>query len=71
MQRRSEDLDKNLKAFLDLSYVNFDIIFTVESEEDGAFPSISKLITPYPKASIVVAGKATQCGQKTLTFSRR
>ena len=63
-----EDLDKNLKAFLDLSYVNFDIIFTVESEEDGAFPSISKLIAPYPKASIVVAGKATQCGQKNFNL---
>ncbi len=59
-----QNLETNLKAFLDLAYVNFEIIFAVESKEDVAFPSISKLITPYPKASIVVAGKATQCGQK-------
>lgn len=59
-----QNLETNLKAFLDLAYANFEIIFAVESEEDVAFSSISKLITPYPKASIVVAGKATQCGQK-------
>jgi Glycosyltransferases, probably involved in cell wall biogenesis len=59
-----ENLETNLKAFLDLAYVNFEIIFTVESEEDLAFSSISRLITPYPKASVVVAGKAAQCGQK-------
>lgn len=63
-----EDLETNLKAFLDLDHVNFEIIFSVESRDDVAFSSISKLIAPYPRASIVVAGKSARCGQKNFNL---
>jgi cellulose synthase/poly-beta-1,6-N-acetylglucosamine synthase-like glycosyltransferase len=59
-----DDFESNLKAFLDLNYAHFEIIFAVESESDPAYKSIKSLIAPYQKASVVVAGHATQCGQK-------
>lgn len=59
-----DDFETNLKAFLELDYDNFEIIFAVESESDPAYSAIGALIAPYSKASIVVAGHATQCGQK-------
>jgi cellulose synthase/poly-beta-1,6-N-acetylglucosamine synthase-like glycosyltransferase len=59
-----KDFESNLKAFLDLDYPDFKLIFALESREDPAFSIISGLILDNPKASIVIAGLATQCAQK-------
>jgi ceramide glucosyltransferase len=40
------------------------VFFIVESKEDPAFPVIGKTIEDNPRAHVVVAGTATQCGQK-------
>jgi cellulose synthase/poly-beta-1,6-N-acetylglucosamine synthase-like glycosyltransferase len=59
-----KDLNKNLKAFLDLDYRDFEIIFALESKQDPAFSIINALIQNIPNASIVIAGLATKCAQK-------
>jgi len=59
-----KDLATNVKAFLDLDYPDYEIIFALESQQDPAFSIISELIRSHPKTSIVIAGLATQCAQK-------
>jgi cellulose synthase/poly-beta-1,6-N-acetylglucosamine synthase-like glycosyltransferase len=59
-----KDLEQNLAPFLTLDYPDYSIYFALESETDAAYPIISRLIENKPNASIVIAGLATQCGQK-------
>lgn len=60
----TKNYEDNLKSFLKLSYEPYQVIFTVESEADGAVPKIREVIAGNPKASLVVAGLSSCCAQK-------
>jgi ceramide glucosyltransferase len=60
----TKNFEENLRSFLQLDYGSYEVIFTVESESDGAVPSIKKVIKGNPVASLIVAGFASSCGQK-------
>lgn len=54
----------NLRSFLEFPYDNYEVLYTVESESDGAVPAIRDVVAGSDKASLVVAGLSTACGQK-------
>jgi cellulose synthase/poly-beta-1,6-N-acetylglucosamine synthase-like glycosyltransferase len=59
----TKNFEENLKAFLLLDYDSYEVLFSVESENDSAVPKIKKVIAGNPRASLVVAGLSTKCGQ--------
>jgi cellulose synthase/poly-beta-1,6-N-acetylglucosamine synthase-like glycosyltransferase len=60
----AKDLKSNLESFFNLDYPTYEILFALECEQDACFPIISELVRSSRKASIVIAGLATQCAQK-------
>lgn len=60
------ELDANLCALFEQRYPSFEIVFTVESEQDPAVAVIRDLQAKYPQvpSRLVVAGLARDCGQK-------
>jgi len=62
--------DRNINAFFDLDYSNFQIFFVVESTDDSAFARLQQIIeqqkqqTPNIRAHLLVAGLAKDCSQK-------
>jgi cellulose synthase/poly-beta-1,6-N-acetylglucosamine synthase-like glycosyltransferase len=64
----AKDLKSNLQSFLNLNYPDYEIIFALESRQDAAFPIIDELVRSNTKASIVIAGLATECSQKNLNL---
>ena len=59
-------LDANLRALVHQDYSNYQIIFVVESDDDPACEHIRAVIASNSHRNIrlVVAGRATRCGQK-------
>ncbi len=60
----TKNFEENVRSFLGFSYDNYEVIFTVESDSDGAVPKIQTVIAGIPKASLVIAGLSTACAQK-------
>jgi ceramide glucosyltransferase len=60
----TKNFEENLRSFLLLDYDAYEVLFAVESEIDGAVPTIRKVIAENPRASLVVAGLSKKCGQK-------
>jgi ceramide glucosyltransferase len=60
------DLEGNLRPLFEQDYENYELIFSVESGDDPACPTIRKLMAQYPGfvARLVVAGIANKSGQK-------
>jgi cellulose synthase/poly-beta-1,6-N-acetylglucosamine synthase-like glycosyltransferase len=58
------DLEGNLRSFLDLDYPDYEVIYTVESEQDPAVEVIRRVIAGHDNARLVVAGLSTKCAQK-------
>ncbi len=61
---RMNGLDRVVQAYLDMDYQDFEVIFTVESEEDPAADIVRDVIHGNPKASMVIAGFSKNCCQK-------
>lgn len=61
-----EDTEANLQALLKQDYADYRLIFSVESEDDPAVGLIERMAAHCPrgKVEIVVAGQATERGQK-------
>jgi ceramide glucosyltransferase len=59
-----DDTHANIQALLDQDYPEYRLIFTVESEEDPVVSLLEKLATEDSRMEIVVAGLATNRGQK-------
>jgi hypothetical protein len=59
-------LGANLQPLFDQDYGDYEIVFIVESADDPACRTIEQLIAanPHVEAQLVVAGKATESGQK-------
>jgi cellulose synthase/poly-beta-1,6-N-acetylglucosamine synthase-like glycosyltransferase len=53
-----------------MDYQDFEVIFTVESEEDPAAAVVRRAIRTSPRASLVVAGLAQTCAQKNWNMLR-
>ncbi len=60
------DLEDNLRPMFVQDYPNYELVFIVESVEDGAYKPIRRLMDAHPhRASrLVIAGLATTSGQK-------
>ena len=60
------DLEANLRALLRQDYDNYEVTFIVESTDDPAYPAIRRAMAEHPwvPARVVVAGRATDSGQK-------
>ena len=60
------DLVTNLRAMLEQDHADYEVVFVVESVDDGAYEPIRSLIAQYThrQARLVVAGLATDSGQK-------
>ncbi|MBN2375217.1 MAG: glycosyltransferase family 2 protein [Sedimentisphaerales bacterium] len=62
--------DRNINAFFDLDYSNFQIFFVVESVDDPALSRLEQIIeqkkqqAPHIKTHLLVAGLAKNCSQK-------
>lgn len=60
------DLESNLRALLEQDYDDYEVAFIVESAEDPACPAIRRAMAAHPwvPARVVIAGRATDSGQK-------
>ena len=60
------DLEANLHSLLEQDYDDYEVTFIVESTDDAAYPAIRRAIAQHPNvaARVVVAGRATDSGQK-------
>jgi ceramide glucosyltransferase len=60
------DLEANLRSLLEQDYDDYEVTFIVESTDDPACPAIRRAIVEHPgvAARMVVAGRATDSGQK-------
>ena len=60
------DLAANLRALMKQDYDNYEVTFIVESTDDPAYPEIRRAIREHAwvPARVVVAGRATDSGQK-------
>ncbi len=60
------DLEANLCALFEQDYDDYEIVFIVESADDLACPAIRRAMAAHPDvpARVVVAGRATDSGQK-------
>jgi ceramide glucosyltransferase len=63
---RDLKLEDNLRAIMEQDYDDYEVAFIVESADDPACPAIRRVMAAHPwlPARLVVAGRATQCGQK-------
>lgn len=60
-----EGLRASLNILGELDYPDYEIVFIVEDERDGAFPLLKEFQRRHPdRARIVTAGKADESGQK-------
>ncbi|MGA2032442.1 MAG: glycosyltransferase [Thermoguttaceae bacterium] len=59
-------LENNLRCLFEQDYRDYEITFVVESGDDPACPVIRRVMAEYPRAAaqLVVAGRATESGQK-------
>ncbi len=60
------DLEANLHSLLEQDYDDYEVTFIVESTDDTAYPAIRRAMAQHPNvaARVVVAGRATDSGQK-------
>ncbi len=60
------DLEANLRSLLEQDYDDYEVTFIVESTDDAAYPAIRRAMAQHPNvaARVVVAGHATDSGQK-------
>lgn len=58
--------EDNLRPLFEQDYGDYELIFIVEGSTDPAYETIQKLVAEYPDvtARIIVAGRATESGQK-------
>jgi ceramide glucosyltransferase len=59
-----KNFEENLRAFLNIDYPDYEVLYVVESEQDAATARIRKVIQASPNAQLVVAGHSRKCGQK-------
>ena len=59
-----DNMENNLRAFMDQDYKNFRVTFITESNEDPAVEVIKKVMKDYKNAYHVVSGRTQYCCQK-------
>jgi ceramide glucosyltransferase len=60
----TKDFERNIRAFCDLSFEKYQVIYCVESADDAAVEPINAVIRDCPRAKLVVAGLTKGCAQK-------
>lgn len=65
-------LAANLRPLFEQDYGDYEIVFIVESADDAAAQTIERLIAenPHIEAQLIVAGRATETGQKVHNLRR-
>ncbi len=63
-------LKKNLWAIMKQDYPDFRVIFVVEDFGDGAVEIIQEIVAGDSRAELLIAGQATNCGQKVHNLIR-
>ena len=63
-----QNFENNIRSYFNLNYNDFEVIFTVERENDPCVPLIKKVIQSEPRASLAVAGITTKCSQKNFNM---
>ncbi len=60
------NLEDNLRALLEQDYDDYEVAFIVESTDDSACPVIRRVMAAHPwiPARLIVAGRASESGQK-------
>lgn len=60
------ELEGHLRALLRQDYGDYEVTFVVESADDPACAVVRRVMAEHPRAAVrlLVAGKATDCGQK-------
>jgi hypothetical protein len=60
------EIETNLRALMEQDYDDYEVTFIVESADDPACPAIRRAMAEHPwvPARVVVAGRATESGQK-------
>lgn len=53
-----------LASLLEQDHPNYQVVFVVESEDDPAFPLLTRLCARYSHARKVISGSSTSCAQK-------
>jgi len=63
---RDVDLEENLRALLRQDYHDYEVTFIVENADDPAVEVIRRVMADHPRVAVrlVIAGQATDCGQK-------
>src|SRR5436853_7770515 len=59
------EFEKNIRSILEQDYPNYDVTFVVESQGDAACAALRGVGV----SKILVAGRATDCGQKVHNLS--
>jgi ceramide glucosyltransferase len=61
-----EEVEENLRTLFLQDYGDYEIRFVVETVEDPIYPIIRRLMAAHPgvRSQVLVAGRATTCGQK-------
>ena len=59
------DFEKNIQSLLEQDYANYKVKFVVQSEDDEAYAALSNMGI----SEILVAGRASDCGQKVHNLS--
>src|SRR5262245_53390001 len=57
-------LVENIRPLLEQDYPNYEVLLVFDSSEDPALAAVEKLLTERGSAKIVIAGPATDTGQK-------
>ena len=59
-------MENNLRALLRQDYHDFEVHFILESTADPAYDVVQRIIAQHPRVAmrLVIAGLATDCGQK-------
>jgi cellulose synthase/poly-beta-1,6-N-acetylglucosamine synthase-like glycosyltransferase len=60
----TKDFEKNIRAFCELDYDSYQVIYCVESRDDLSVAAINAVTAEFSRASLVVAGQTKGCAQK-------
>ncbi len=59
-----QGFEDNVRAVLAQDYPNYRVLFVTGTTEDPAYPVLARIVAEYPHARLLVAGQATDRGQK-------
>ncbi len=59
-----QGLSENLRALFEQDYEGFEVVFVVDSRDDISVDTVKAFVSKHANSKLIVAGEATNCGQK-------